>query len=74
MCQTLLQLPKFNNIFLTKAAFDVFEALFDAQETDMDADKFAGLLRVSFYIVFDKERERKTNIDDETPPHRLSVN
>ncbi|KAG2212272.1 hypothetical protein INT47_001631 [Mucor saturninus] len=45
LCQTLLQLPKFNNIFLTKAAFDVFEALFDAQETDMDAEKFAGLLR-----------------------------
>jgi ribosomal RNA-processing protein 12 len=42
----LLQLPKFNNIFLTKASFDVFEALFDAQETDMDADKFAGLLHV----------------------------
>ncbi|GAA5803658.1 NUC173 domain-containing protein [Helicostylum pulchrum] len=45
LCQTLLQLPKFNNIFLTKAAFDVFEALFDAQDTDMDADKFASLLR-----------------------------
>lgn len=45
LCQTLLQLPKFNNIFLTKAAFDVFEALFDAQEIDMDTDKFAGLLR-----------------------------
>ncbi|KAI8378224.1 NUC173 domain-containing protein [Choanephora cucurbitarum] len=45
LCQTLLQLPKFNNIFLTKAAFDVFEALFDSQETDMDSDKFAGLLR-----------------------------
>lgn len=46
LCQTLLQLPKFNNIFLTKASFDVFEALFDAQETDMEADKFAGLLLV----------------------------
>ncbi|CAO0789680.1 unnamed protein product [Mucor circinelloides] len=45
LCQTLLQLPKFNNIFLTKAAFDVFEALFDAQETDMDTEKFAGLIR-----------------------------
>ncbi|RCH92144.1 hypothetical protein CU098_002645 [Rhizopus stolonifer] len=44
LCQTLLQLPKFNNIFLTKAAFDVFEALFGAQETDMDTEKFAGLL------------------------------
>jgi ribosomal RNA-processing protein 12 len=42
-----LQLPKFNNVFLTKAAFDVFEALFDAQETDMDNDKFVGLLGVS---------------------------
>ncbi|RCH84314.1 hypothetical protein CU097_002971 [Rhizopus azygosporus] len=44
LCQSLLQLPKFNNVFLTKAAFDVFEALFDAQETDMDNDKFVGLL------------------------------
>ncbi|KAI8979642.1 NUC173 domain-containing protein [Mycotypha africana] len=44
LCQSLLQLPKFNNIFLTKASFDVFEALFDAQETDMDNDKFVGLL------------------------------
>ncbi|KAI7903680.1 NUC173 domain-containing protein [Cokeromyces recurvatus] len=45
LCHTLLQLPKFNNIFLTKAAFDVFEALFDAEEMDMDSDKFTGLLR-----------------------------
>ncbi|KAI8884302.1 NUC173-domain-containing protein [Backusella circina FSU 941] len=44
LCQALLQLPKFNNVFLTKAAFDVFEALFDEQETDMDEDKFFGLL------------------------------
>jgi hypothetical protein len=57
-----LQLPKFNNVFLTKASFDVFEALFDAQETDMDADKFAGLLRVRLDIgmnmnrVIDKKR------------------
>ncbi|KAG2219452.1 hypothetical protein INT45_008100 [Circinella minor] len=45
LCQSLLQLPKFNNIFLTKAAFDVFETLFDAQETDIDEPKFAALLR-----------------------------
>ncbi|KAI9486103.1 MAG: NUC173 domain-containing protein [Benjaminiella poitrasii] len=45
LCQTLLQLPKFNNIFLTKAAFDVFEALFDAEEMDMNTEKFTGLLR-----------------------------
>ncbi|KAI9263281.1 NUC173 domain-containing protein [Phascolomyces articulosus] len=45
LCQTLLQLPKFNNIFLTKAAFEVFETLFDAQETDIDEPKFAALLR-----------------------------
>ena len=50
LCQSLLQLPKFNNIFLTKAAFDVFETLFDAQETDIDEPKFAALLRVSFII------------------------
>lgn len=42
----LLQLPKFNNVFLTKAAFDVFQALFDAQETDMDNEKFIALLGV----------------------------
>ncbi|KAI8336675.1 NUC173 domain-containing protein [Chlamydoabsidia padenii] len=44
LCQTLLQLPRLNNIFLTKAAFDVFESLFDAQETDIDEEKFANLL------------------------------
>ncbi|ORZ12697.1 NUC173 domain-domain-containing protein [Absidia repens] len=44
LCQTLLQLPRLNNIFLTKASFDVFESLFDAQETDIDEDKFANLL------------------------------
>ncbi|KAI9247319.1 NUC173 domain-containing protein [Sporodiniella umbellata] len=44
LCQVLLQLPKFNNMFLTKAAFDVFESLFDAQDTDLDNDQFAGLL------------------------------
>jgi len=49
----LLQLPKFNNIFLTKAAFDVFEALFDAQETDMDTEKFAGLIRVRNLMMMD---------------------
>jgi hypothetical protein len=37
-------------VFLTKAAFDVFEALFDEQETDMDEDKFFGLLGVRDYI------------------------
>ncbi|KAI9490962.1 NUC173 domain-containing protein [Zychaea mexicana] len=45
LCQSLLQLPKFNNIFLTKATFEVFETLFDAQETDIDEPKFAALLR-----------------------------
>ncbi|KAI9008807.1 NUC173 domain-containing protein [Phycomyces nitens] len=45
LCQTLLQLPKFNNIFLTKAAFDVFQALFEAEENDMDEEKFLSLLR-----------------------------
>ncbi|KAI8375951.1 NUC173 domain-containing protein [Radiomyces spectabilis] len=45
LCQALLQLPKFNNIFLTKGAFDVFESLFDAQETDIDDEKFASLLQ-----------------------------
>ncbi|KAI8061708.1 NUC173 domain-containing protein [Gongronella butleri] len=44
LCQTLLQLPRFNNIFLTKAAFDVFEELFDAQENDLDGDKLTELL------------------------------
>ncbi|KAI8085055.1 NUC173 domain-containing protein [Halteromyces radiatus] len=44
LCQTLLQLPKLNNIFLTKAAFDVFEALFDAQEMDIDEEKITNLL------------------------------
>ncbi|KAG1462814.1 hypothetical protein G6F55_002744 [Rhizopus delemar] len=44
LCQVLLQLPKFNNVFLTKAAFDVFQALFDAQETDIDNEKFIALL------------------------------
>ncbi|KAF7732160.1 hypothetical protein EC973_006415 [Apophysomyces ossiformis] len=44
LCQALLQLPKFNNIFLTKAAFDVFQTLFDAQETDIDEEKFVSLL------------------------------
>ncbi|KAI7864923.1 NUC173 domain-containing protein [Spinellus fusiger] len=45
LCQTLLQLPKLNNIFLTKAAFDVFQALFEAEENDMDEEKFVNLLR-----------------------------
>ncbi|KAI8147991.1 NUC173 domain-containing protein [Fennellomyces sp. T-0311] len=45
LCQSLLQLPKFNNIFLTKATFEVFETMFDAQETDIDEPKFAALLR-----------------------------
>ncbi|KAG0173889.1 hypothetical protein DFQ28_004848 [Apophysomyces sp. BC1034] len=44
LCQALLQLPKFNNIFLTKSAFDVFQTLFDAQETDIDEEKFVSLL------------------------------
>ncbi|KAI9302249.1 NUC173 domain-containing protein [Cunninghamella echinulata] len=44
LCQTLLQLPKFNNIFLTKAAFDVFEALFDVEEMDIDEEKLSSLL------------------------------
>ncbi|KAL0095069.1 NUC173 domain-containing protein [Phycomyces blakesleeanus] len=44
LCQTLLQLPKFNNIFLTKASFDVFQALFEAEENDMDEEKFLSLL------------------------------
>ncbi|KAG1463939.1 hypothetical protein G6F56_005184 [Rhizopus delemar] len=44
LCQVLLQLPKFNNMFLTKSAFDVFEVLFDAQDTDLDNEKFVGLL------------------------------
>ncbi|KAI7875658.1 NUC173-domain-containing protein [Lichtheimia hyalospora FSU 10163] len=44
LCQTLLQLPKFNNVFLTKSAFEVFEALFDVQETDIEEEKFIALL------------------------------
>ncbi|ORX55604.1 NUC173-domain-containing protein [Hesseltinella vesiculosa] len=44
LCQTLLQLPRYNNIYLTKAAFDVFEALFDAQEHDLDSEKLSDLL------------------------------
>lgn len=46
LCQTLLQLPKFNNVFLTKSAFEVFEALFDVQETDIEEEKFIALLNV----------------------------
>ncbi|KAI8970843.1 NUC173 domain-containing protein [Pilobolus umbonatus] len=44
LCQVLLQMPKFNNIFLTKAAFDVFQVLFDSENISMDEEKFIGLL------------------------------
>jgi hypothetical protein len=51
-------------VFLTKAAFDVFEALFE-QETDMDEDKFFGLLGVRDYI-----RKRKKN---RVPPSHFYI-
>jgi ribosomal RNA-processing protein 12 len=46
----LLQLPKFNNPYLTQASFEVFEALFSADSISFDDEKFAQLLRVSAYF------------------------
>lgn len=47
----LLQLPEYNNVFLTKSTFEVFEALFDAQDTDIDEEKFMALLKVCLCMV-----------------------
>ncbi|KAI9322902.1 NUC173 domain-containing protein [Dichotomocladium elegans] len=66
LCQTLLQLPKFNNIFLTKGAFEVFEALFDGQENDIEDDKFAALLK-SIYDI------KPAAIDDRLLPAWLLI-
>ncbi|OZJ02702.1 hypothetical protein BZG36_03856 [Bifiguratus adelaidae] len=45
LCETLLQLPKMNNAFLTIAAFEVFESLFGSESISFDEDKFVQVLR-----------------------------
>ncbi|ORX63932.1 NUC173-domain-containing protein [Basidiobolus meristosporus CBS 931.73] len=56
LCEILLQLPKFNNSYLTVAVFEVFENLFQHSSEDFGEERTEDLLRTLM--------EMKPNIND----------
>ncbi|KAK9765775.1 pre-rRNA processing protein [Basidiobolus ranarum] len=56
LCEVLLQLPKFNNSYLTVAVFEVFQNLFQHSSEDFGEENTEGLLQTLM--------EMKPNIND----------